>query len=148
MREDGVTFLPPPHRFEAGTPPIAEVMGMGAAIDFLLSVGYDQIRTHERELMQAAEAEMASISGIRRYGTAREHSHVLSFLLEGQHPSDVGAILDEQGVAVRAGHHCCQPLMRRFGIPGTVRASFSIYTSLEDINDFAKAVRKAKEMLT
>ncbi|MGE3684499.1 MAG: aminotransferase class V-fold PLP-dependent enzyme [Bdellovibrionales bacterium] len=147
VTEQGVSFLPPPQRFEAGTPPIAEVMGLGAAMDFINSLGFDRIQTQERALMSFAEEEMARIPGLRRIGTAPEHSHVLSFLLEGSHPSDVGAILDEQGIAVRAGHHCCQPLMRRFGIPGTVRAAFSVYTSEEDIRDLARGVKKAKEIL-
>lgn len=148
VREDGVDFLSPPHRFEAGTPPIAEVMGLGAAITFILQVGYDKLKKHERDIMAQAEQGMSTIGGIRRIGQAPEHSHVLSFLIDGQHPSDVGAILDEQGIAVRAGHHCCQPLMKRFGIPGTVRASFSVYTSEEDVRDLIAGVKKAKDMLT
>jgi len=147
VRENGVDFLPPPNRFEAGTPAIAEVMGLGAALDFLGAIGADEIRAHEKVIMKRAEEGLRDIQGIRRIGTAPERSHVISFLLEGSHPSDVGAILDEQGVAVRAGHHCCQPLMRRFGIPGTVRASFSIYTSEEDIDVFIASVRKAKDLL-
>jgi cysteine desulfurase / selenocysteine lyase len=148
VTETGVSFLPPPHRFEAGTPPIAEVIGFGAAIDFVQSLGFENIHAHEREIMALAEDELNKIEGIRRIGTAQDHSHVLSFLLGAHHPSDVGAILDEQGIAVRAGHHCCQPLMRRFGIPGTVRASFSVYTSEEDVRDFVRAVAKAKELLS
>lgn len=148
VHEDRVDFLPPPNRFEAGTPPIAEVMGLGAALDFIANAGFDNLKNHERIIMKAAEDGLSRISGLRRIGTAPDHSHVLSFLVEGSHPSDVGAILDEQGVAVRAGHHCCQPLMRRFGIPGTVRASFSAYTSEEEIEIFIRALKKAKEMLT
>ncbi|MBX3020700.1 MAG: SufS family cysteine desulfurase [Bdellovibrionales bacterium] len=147
VREDGVDFLAPPHRFEAGTPPIAEVMGLGAAMEFILEIGYEKLKSHERAIMAAAEKGLNALGGIRRIGQAPEHSHVLSFLIDGHHPSDVGAILDEQGVAVRAGHHCCQPLMRRFGIPGTVRASFSVYTSEEDVRDFVAAVKKAKDLL-
>lgn len=148
VREDDVTFLTSPHRFEAGTPAIAEVMGFGAAIDFTRSLGFDRLMEHEKNLMKIVEEGLSQIEGIRRIGTARAHSHVLSFLIGENHPSDVGAILDEQGVAVRAGHHCCQPLMRRFGIPGTVRASFAAYTSEEDVRDFLKAVRKAKDLLS
>lgn len=147
VREDGVDFLPPPHRFEAGTPPIAEVIGFGAALDFVRSLGYANIRSHEQAIMNEVETRLSGLNGLRRFGTAPERSHVFSFLLGEAHPSDVGAILDEQGVAVRAGHHCCQPLMRRFGIPGTVRASFSVYTSEQDIEQFARAVMKAKELL-
>lgn len=146
--EERSTYLAPPHRFEAGTPPIAEVLGLGAAMQFILNLGFDKLKAHERHIMALAEKGLESIGGIRRIGQAPEHSHVLSFLIEGSHPSDVGAILDEQGIAVRAGHHCCQPLMRRFGIPGTVRASFSAYTSDQDIAAFLAGVKKAKEMLT
>lgn len=148
VREDGVSFQSPPQRFEAGTPPVAEVISLGAALKFVEDLGFDWIHRHECELMSMAEEGLRRIGGIRRIGTAPEHSHVLSFLIEGRHPGDVGAILDEQGVAVRAGHHCCQPLMHRFGIPGTVRASFSVYTSEDDIRDFLAAVEKAKDMLS
>lgn len=148
VTEQGVTFLKPPHRFEAGTPPIAEVMGLGAALDFVSSTGFEAIQAHEKEIMRLAEKLTQDIQGLRRVGTAPHRGHVFSFLLEGSHPSDVGALLDEQGVAVRAGHHCCQPLMKRLNIPGTVRASFSVYTSEEDVERFAKAVRKAKDMLS
>ncbi len=147
VTEAGVTYLAAPHRFEAGTPAIAEVIGLGAAFDFVRDLGFENVARHERQIMQLAEDEIAKIGGIRRIGQAPQHSHVFSFLVGDSHPSDVGAILDEQGVAVRAGHHCCQPLMKRFGVPGTVRASFSIYTSEDDIRAFAKAVRKAKDML-
>jgi cysteine desulfurase/selenocysteine lyase len=147
VTEQGVSFLPPPHRFEAGTPAIAEVVGFGAALDFVTSLGFDNVQKHEKEIMALAEELTKDIAGLRRIGRAPQRGHVFSFLLEGAHPSDVGAILDEQGVAVRAGHHCCQPLMKRLNIPGTVRASFSVYTSEEDVERFARAVRKAKEML-
>lgn len=147
VTEEGTTYLSAPHRFEAGTPAIAQVIGLGAALDFLSSLGYDKIKAHENRLTQMAEEGLARLEGVRRIGTAAEHSHAVSFLIGKAHPSDVGAILDEQGVAVRAGHHCCQPLMRRFGIPGTVRASFSVYTSEVDIADFLKATAKAKELL-
>lgn len=148
VTEKGSSYLPPPHRFEAGTPPIAEVIGLGAALEFVKELGFENIAKHEREITRATEEGLAAVDGLRRYGIAKNHSHVISFLLEGAHPSDVGAILDEQGIAVRAGHHCCQPLMKRLGIPGTVRASFSVYTSAEDVRDFIKGVQKAKELLT
>lgn len=147
VREDGVSFLPPPNRFEAGTPAIAEVIGLGAAIDYLMSIDFESIRQHEQRIMNHVENELMDLSGLRRIGMASSRSHIFSFLLEGSHPSDVAAILDEQGIAVRAGHHCCQPLMRRLGISGTVRASFSIYTNSVDIDRFVTGVRKAKDML-
>lgn len=148
VTEAGSDFLPPPHRFEAGTPAIAEVLGLGKALEFVRGLGYENIAKHERDITRAAEDGLASIEGLERYGMATNHSHVLSFLLEGAHSSDVGSILDEQGIAVRAGHHCCQPLMRRFGISGTVRASFSVYTSIEDVENLVDGVRKAQELLT
>ena len=148
VTEERSTYLPPPHRFEAGTPPISDVIGLGAAIEFINSLGFAKIQQHERSIMALVEEGAAKIPGLRRYGTASERSHVFSFLLPGVHPSDVGAILDEQGVAVRAGHHCCQPLMRRFAIAGTVRASFSVYTTEADVADFLSGVRKAKELLS
>ena len=148
VTEQGSTYLAPPHRFEAGTPPIAEVMGLGAAVEFIRGLGFENILRHEREITRGVEDGLAAIGDIQRIGSAPQHSHVVSFLLEGTHPSDVGAILDEQGIAIRTGHHCCQPLMKRFGVPGTARASFSVYTSEEDVRDFLEGVRKAKELLT
>ena len=144
--EEDTTYLAPPHRFEAGTPSIAEVLGLGAAFDFVTACGPEALARHEA--LDLAVAELRKIDGVRLIGTPPDRRHVVSFLLEGAHPSDVGAILDEQGVAVRAGHHCCQPLMRRFGIPGTVRASFGVYNSTEDVGRFITALKKAKEMLT
>lgn len=147
VREDGVDFLPPPQRFEAGTPPIAEVAGLGAAFDFIAQIGFDFIGLHEQRLAAAAGEMLGQVPGLRRIGSAPEQKHVISFLIEGTHPSDVGAILDEQGIAIRAGHHCCQPLMRRFGIPGTARASFAVYTTEADIEQLAQGLRKAGELL-
>ena len=146
--EEQSTYLAPPHRFEAGTPPIGEVMGLGAALKFLREIGPAEIQRNEAGLLAHAETELRRIDGVRLVGEPPERRHVLSFLLEGTHPSDVGSILDEQGIAVRSGHHCCQPLMRRFGIPGTVRASFSIYSDESDVERFIAGVRKAKELLT
>ncbi len=147
VSEQGVDFLPPPHRFEAGTPPIAEVIGLGVALDFIEGIGFERIVAHEKNIYRMAEEALAGIPGLRRIGIAPERSHALSFLIGKSHPSDVGAILDEQGIAVRAGHHCCQPLMKRFGIPGTVRASFSVYTREQDIARLAKGLKKAQELL-
>lgn len=147
VTESGVTFLKAPHRFEAGTPAIAEVIGLGAAVDFVKSLGFDQIQAHEKQMMKLTEESLDGFDPIERYGLAPNRSHVYSFIIDSHHPSDVGAILDEQGIAVRAGHHCCQPLMKRFGIPGTVRASFSVYTDESDILAFVNGVKKAMELL-
>ena len=147
VREDGVDFLPPPQRFEAGTPPIAEVIGLGAAVDFVNSIGFDFIGRHEQKLTTVAQEKLSRVPGLRRIGHAADQKHVISFLLGSAHPSDVGAILDEQGIAIRAGHHCCQPLMKRFGIPGTVRASFSVYSTESDIEQLVQGLTKAGELL-
>lgn len=148
VREDGVDFLPPPQRFEAGTPAIAEIIGLGAAIDFIKKIGFDSISAHEQKIMAIAKDMLGKVPGLRRIGQAADQKHAISFLLEGTHPSDVGAILDEQGIAIRAGHHCCQPLMKRFGIPGTARASFSIYSTEADVAALAQGLKKAAEILS
>ncbi len=147
VSESGTTFLDAPHRFEAGTPPIAEVMGLGASLRFVESIGLEAIASHERTLQVYAAECLRKLGDIEIYGQSADQGPILSFLINGSHPSDVGALLDQQGVAVRAGHHCCQPLMARFGVVGTVRASFSIYSSDEDVDQFVEALRKAKGML-
>lgn len=141
--EKHVTFLPPPHRFEAGTPPIAEVLGLGEAIKFYMSLDAQQLLKHDRELLKFSQDKLAKLE-IPVLAATVDRSHVLSFNVPGAHPSDVGAMLNEQGVAVRAGHHCCQPLMARFKIPGTARASFSIYSSDEDVERLVAALKKVK----
>lgn len=140
-------FLAPPQRFEAGTPPIGEVIGLSAAIEMICSIGFPTIAKREAELLMAAEELLAEIPRLKRWSRAPNRANIVSFTLEGTHPSDVGAILNQMGVAVRAGHHCCQPLMRRLGVPGTVRASFSIYNTLEDAKALASGIKKAAEML-
>ena len=147
VTEEGSEYLPPPHRFEAGTPAIAQVIAMGAALSFINNIGFQRIQEHETEIYRLAESRLKQIPGVRILGSGAPRAHALSFLLEGTHPSDVGSILDQQGIAVRAGHHCCQPLMRRFGVPGTVRASFSVYTQAQDIEALANGLLKAKELL-
>lgn len=148
VTEAGTTFLEPPHRFEAGTPPIAEVIGLGAALEFVEELGFETIERHERELVTYAHQQLSQLTGLRFIGRGWENgSNVISFVLEGVHHSDVASLLDQQGVAVRAGHHCCQPLMHCFGIPGTVRASFSVYNSSLDVDRLVSALKKAQEML-
>ncbi|MEK6772606.1 MAG: SufS family cysteine desulfurase [Bdellovibrionota bacterium] len=142
------TYNDVPFRFEAGTPHIAGAIGTAAAIDFFSKIDLGDIRTYELELLQKATEKLQSIEGIKILGTATKKAPILSFNLKGVHPSDVGLVLDQQGVAVRTGHHCTQPLMQRFDIPGTVRASFSIYNNLEDVDRLYQAVLKAKEFLT
>jgi cysteine desulfurase / selenocysteine lyase len=140
------TWAAPPARFEAGTPPIAEVIGLAAAIDYVESVGLRAIGTWERELLARATELIGALPGVRLVGTAREKAGVLSFVLEGIHPHDVGTVLDDEGVAVRAGHHCAQPVMQRFGIPATVRASFAFYNTPDEIDVLVRGVERARKV--
>jgi len=140
------TFMGPPGKFEAGTPPIAEAIGLGAAIDYLNAIGLDRIAAHEHTLLEYATKELNKIDGLRIIGTAPGKASVLSFVLDGIHPHDVGSILDHEGVVVRAGHHCAQPVMKRFRIPATTRASFAYFNDLEDVDALAAAIRQVKEI--
>jgi len=140
------TFACPPARFEAGTPPIVEAIGLAAACDWLSAIGFTAIAAHERELFAYAESSLASIPGLRRYGTAPDRCTVLSFTMSGTHPSDIANILDMEGVAIRAGHHCAQPVMQRFGISATARASLGVYSTREDIDRLGMALRKVAEL--
>jgi cysteine desulfurase / selenocysteine lyase len=140
------TWAVPPARFEAGTPPIAEVIGLAAAIDYVESVGLGAIGKWEGELLARATELVGALPGVRLVGTAREKAGVLSFVLEGIHPHDVGTVLDDEGVAVRAGHHCAQPVMQRFGIPATVRASFSFYNTPDEIDVLVRGVERARKV--
>lgn len=144
---EGTTYNELPHKFEAGTPPIAAGIGLGAAVDFMQRVGVDTIARWENHLLRIATEGLLAIDGVRIYGTATPKAGVVSFLLDGSHPYDLGTLLDQQGIAVRTGHHCTQPLMDCLGIPGTVRASFAAYNSEEDIERFLAGVRKAASML-
>ncbi len=143
---EGSTWAAPPARFEAGTPPIAGAIGLGAALDYVDAVGRDRIAAWEGELLQRATERLRQVPGVRLVGTAPEKAAVLSFVLEGVHPHDLGTILDEHGVAVRAGHHCAQPVMARFGLPATVRASFAVYNTPEEIEALAAGVEHAAEV--
>lgn len=147
VTESNTTFLASPHRFEAGTPPIAEAIALGEAIQFFTSLNQAELIKYDREILRWTQDELKKLD-IPVLAAAVDRSHVLSFNVPGAHPSDVGAMLNEQGIAVRAGHHCCQPLMTRFKIPGTVRASFSIYSSQEEAERFVAAVKKVKGFFT
>ncbi|MGH8663855.1 MAG: SufS family cysteine desulfurase [Burkholderiales bacterium] len=140
------TYAPIPHKFEAGTPAIAEVVGLGAAIDYLNAIGIGQIKAHEDELLRHATDRVGALPGVRIIGTARDKAAVLSFELDGIHPHDVGTLLNEEGVAVRTGHHCAQPVMRRFDVPATVRASFAFYNTLPEIDALVAAIRKVQKV--
>jgi len=136
-----------PHKFEAGTPNIAGVISFGVAIDYMNAIGFENIAAYEQELLVYATEKLSEIEGLRIYGTSKNKAAVISFNLEGIHPFDVGSILDKLGIAVRTGHHCAQPLMDFYKIPGTVRASFAFYNTKEEIDLLVAAVNKAKTML-
>jgi cysteine desulfurase/selenocysteine lyase len=140
------TYARVPAKFEAGTPDIAGAIGLGAAIDYLESVGIERIAAWEHELLEYANAVLGEIEGLRFIGTAREKAAVISFVLEGVHPHDIGTALDQQGIAVRVGHHCAQPLMEIFDVPATVRASFSLYNTKQEIDVLADAIRDTLEI--
>jgi cysteine desulfurase/selenocysteine lyase len=135
-----------PHKFEAGTPPIAAAIGLGAAVDYLAGVGMDKIAAHEHALLDYATEVVAAIPGVRIIGTAREKASVLSFYVGDVHPHDVGTILDHEGVAIRTGHHCAQPVMQRFGVAATARASLAFYNTFDDIVALGAAIRKVQKI--
>ena len=140
------TYNAIPYKFEAGTPPIAAAIGLGATVDYLESVGLDRIATHEHELLTYATEAFAQLKGVRIVGTARNKAGVLSFTLQGVHPHDVGTILNEDGVAVRTGHHCAQPVMQRFGVPATVRASFYLYNTFAEVDALIAGIRRVQKI--
>ena len=135
-----------PHKFEAGTPPIAAAIGLGSAIDYLESVGMDRIAAHERDLLVYATDAFGQLNDVRIVGTAEDKAGVLSFTMKGVHPHDVGTILNEEGVAVRTGHHCAQPVMQRFGIPATARASFYLYNTMSEVDALVAGIRKVQKI--
>lgn len=143
---EGSTWADAPQRFEAGTPNIAGAIGLAAAIDYVQGIGLERVAAHERALLAYATEVTGAIPGVRIVGTARHKTGILSFLVDGIHPHDLGTILDSEGVAIRAGHHCAMPLMTRFGIPGTARASLAIYNDTADIDALVTAIHKAQEM--
>ena len=142
------TWAQVPHKFEAGTPPILEGIGLKAAIDYVLSIGYDAIAAHEASLVDHALARLSSIEGIHILGRAQDRGGVVSFSLDKAHAHDVATLLDRQGIAVRAGHHCAEPLMRRFGLDSTARASFGVYTTHEEIDFLADTLTRVREFFT
>ena len=141
------TYNELPFKFEAGTPNIEAGIALGDAIDYINEIGVDAIKNYEDELLAYATEEISKIEGVRIIGTAQNKSSVLSFIVEGTHPYDVGVLLDKQGIAVRTGHHCAQPVMDQFGIPGTIRASFAMYNTKEDIDTFIAGLKRAINML-
>lgn len=142
------TYADLPHKFEAGTPNISGGIAFGAAIDYLNTIGFDKFATYENELLDYATKELLTIEGLKIYGTTEHKTAVVSFNIEGIHPYDIGTLVDKMGIAVRTGHHCAQPIMDFYGIPGTVRASFAFYNTFSEIDLLVAAVKKAKAMLT
>ena len=142
------TYAKAPLKFEAGTPSIVQIVGFGKAIEYIQSIGYDLIQDHENALLQKAERILTTIKGLRPIGTAKQKASVFSFVIDGVHPHDAGTIFDEAGIAVRVGHHCTQPLMRRFNVPATIRASFSIYNTLDEIDRLAESIEQVKDIMT
>ena len=140
------TYNSLPYKFEAGTPHIAGGIGLGAAVDYLQGLDWEAVAAHEHDLLTYATAALSEIPGLRLIGTAREKAGVVSFVLEGVHPHDVGTILDQEGVAIRTGHHCTQPLMDRFGVPATARASFAFYNTREEIDALVQGIHKVREV--
>ena len=144
---DGTTYNQLPYKFEAGTPDIASVIALGAAVDYVESLDREGAAAHEDALLAYAQQRASETPGLKLVGTAKHKTAVMSFLLEGAHPHDVGMLLDQQGVAVRTGNHCAQPIMDQFGIPGTVRASFSIYNTFADVDRLFEALAKVRQFL-
>lgn len=142
------TYAELPHKFEAGTPNIEGGIVLGTAIDYLNSIGFDAIAAYEHELLEYGTKRLLEIEGLKIYGTSKNKTSVISFNIEGIHPYDIGAIVDKLGIAVRTGHHCAQPIMNYFNIPGTVRASFAFYNTKEEIDTLVAAVKKAQTMLS
>jgi cysteine desulfurase/selenocysteine lyase len=145
--EDRVTFADVPHKFEAGTPPIADAIGLGAAIRWIERHDRMAVLEHERSLLDRTMAGLADIDGLQVIGTAQDKGAIISFAIEGAHPHDLAQILDKYGIAIRAGHHCAQPLMRRMGVSATARASFAIYNTIDEADAFVDALKKARTFL-
>jgi cysteine desulfurase/selenocysteine lyase len=142
------TYEDPPARFEAGTPAGPEAVGLAAALDWLAALGRDEVERHEAALLELACRRLDAVAGVRRIGDPRERAGVVSFVLDGAHPHDVATVLDAEGVAVRAGHHCAQPILRRFGVAATVRASFGVYSTEDEVERLGRAVERARSLLT
>jgi cysteine desulfurase/selenocysteine lyase len=143
---DKTTYNAIPYKFEAGTPPIAAAIGLGAAADYLSAIGMESIGVWEHELLDYATEQVGALPGVRIVGTAKEKAAVLSFTVAKVHPHDVGTILNEEGVAVRTGHHCAQPVMQRFGIPATARASLAFYNTFEEIDQLVAGLRRVQQV--
>ena len=147
VRFDGTTYADPPHRFEAGTPNIAGFVGLGVAIDYIESIGRERIVAWERELLAYATARLKTVPGLRIFGEAANKAAVISFLIDGTHAHDLATLLDQEGIAVRSGHHCAHPLMQFYGVPATARASLSLYNTHDEIDRFVDAIGRVRKLL-
>jgi cysteine desulfurase/selenocysteine lyase len=136
----------PPHRFEAGTPPIAETIGLGAAIDFVRSIGMEALRDHEMDLLRYGHQRLATVDGLKFIGQAVGKSGVISFTLDEVHPHDISTLIDQDGIAIRAGHHCAQPLMKFYGLSSTARASVAVYNQRSDFDQLAESLEKVNRI--
>jgi cysteine desulfurase/selenocysteine lyase len=145
---DTVTYNTPPHRFEAGTPPIVQAIGLGAALDYMMELGRDNIAAHENRMRDYAHEQLLKINSLRLFGNARDKGAIISFEIKGAHAHDVATVIDRSGVAVRAGTHCAMPLLHRFGVTSTCRASFGLYNTLEEIDILAEALKRAEAMFS
>ena len=145
VSEDRVTYGDPPYKFEAGTPSIVQAIGLGAALDYVAAVGKPRIRSHEAALVHYAQDRLREINSLRIFGTTRDKGPIVSFEIKGAHPHDIATIIDRAGVAVRAGTHCVMPLLARFGVTASCRASFAMYNTQEEIDCLAQALLKAQE---
>ena len=142
---DRITYGKPPHKFEAGTPPIVQAIGLGAALNYMMQVGRDRIAAHEAELKDYAHRRLGELNWLKIYGNAPDKGAIISFTIDGLHPHDISTIIDRSGVAVRAGHHCAQPLMERLGVTATCRASFAMYNTKDEVDTLFEALKKAHE---
>jgi cysteine desulfurase/selenocysteine lyase len=148
VTEDLVTYAEPPHRFEAGTPPIVEAIGLGASLDYMDGLGREAIAAHEADLAAYAHERLSAINSLRIYGTARGKGAILAFDMAGAHPHDIATVLDHEGIAVRAGTHCAQPLLQRYGVTATCRASFGLYNTRGEVDRLAEALLKAQRLFS
>ena len=144
----GTTWNKVPHKFEAGTPDIAGVIGLGEAFKYLQELDLKQVMAHEHHVLEVAREQVSALPGVRLIGAAQNQASILSFTLDGVHPHDIGTILDQAGVAIRAGHHCAQPVMEHFGVPATVRASFALYNTVDEVEALVKALQQVREIFS
>jgi cysteine desulfurase/selenocysteine lyase len=143
---EGSTWNDVPYKFEAGTPDIAGAIGFGAALDYIDGIGLEAIARHEHALLEDATRKMQAIPGLRIIGTAKDKSAIISFVMQNAHPHDIGTILDQEGVAIRTGHHCTMPLMQRFDVSATARASFALYNGVDDVDQLVGALQKVQRI--